>query len=108
MHRHWCEVRGHKYECSDPACLCPCGSPLERHDYTNCPIELRPCTAHREMATTMQSAETDCPEWLQSYEKSHKQQEAERLLKQLVFYNLRLLNDDVGAPIFRENFIVQS
>ena len=102
MHRHWCAVRGHKYDCNDPTCMCVCGRPMEKHDYTNCPIELRPCAAHRAMVPQMKAAEIDFPDWLDNYENTHQQEHAEHILMQLVFYDLELINDDIGAPIFKE------
>ena len=103
MHRHWCGVRAHRYECTDPTCMCPCGRPMERHDYTNCPIELRSCAAHQATMSLTESTEADYPDWLDNYENSHKQKHAEHILMQLVFYDLRLLNEDIGAPVFRES-----
>jgi hypothetical protein len=103
MHRHWCEVRAHKYECSDGACMCPCGSPMEAGDHSDCPVELRPCPEHRSpLLIKLSGGANSVPDWLQITEKSGKQQQAERILMQLVFYDLRLVNDDIGAPIFKE------
>lgn len=57
MHSHYCDAEGHDYECSDD-CECFCGLPMERHDYSDCPIQLRPCAEHepeheRRMAEVM-------------------------------------------------------
>ncbi len=47
MHRHYCDVAGHEYECSND-CECFCGLPMEGHDHSDCPIELRACAEHAE------------------------------------------------------------
>lgn len=46
MHKHYCDTAGHKYDCSDGSCECVCGLPMEGHDHSDCPIELRPCPEH--------------------------------------------------------------
>jgi len=45
MHRHFCEIAGHDWQCSDN-CECICGLPMEGHDHSDCPVELRPCPNH--------------------------------------------------------------
>lgn len=103
MHRHWCQSKAHRYQCADPACMCPCGSPLEAGDHSDCPIELRLCAEHCGPTLIKLSAGAgSVPDWLQTSEKSEKQEQAERILIQLVFYDLALVNDDVGAPVFKE------
>jgi hypothetical protein len=47
MHIHFCEVDGHEYECSGDSCECICGLPMEGHDHSDCPVELRPCPEHQ-------------------------------------------------------------
>ena len=47
MHRHFCDIAGHEYECSDESCGCICGIPMERGDHSDCPIELRVCPEHQ-------------------------------------------------------------
>ena len=46
MHKHWCDVVGHEYECADQSCGCVCGEQMEGHDHKDCPIELRACPEH--------------------------------------------------------------
>ena len=45
MHRHFCEIAGHDWQCRDN-CECICGLPMEGHDHSDCPVELRPCPNH--------------------------------------------------------------
>ena len=45
MHRHFCEIAGHDWQCSDN-CDCICGLPMNGNEHTDCPIELRPCLEH--------------------------------------------------------------
>jgi hypothetical protein len=45
MHRHFCEIAGHDWQCGDD-CECICGLPMEGHDHSDCPVELRPCSKH--------------------------------------------------------------
>ena len=45
MHTHFCEVVGHEWQCGDD-CICICGLPMEGHDHSDCPIELRACAEH--------------------------------------------------------------
>ena len=45
MHRHFCEIAGHDWQCRDN-CECICGLPMEGHDHSDCPVELRPCPDH--------------------------------------------------------------
>ena len=47
MHRHFCDVVGHDWQCGDD-CICICGLPMEGHDHSDCPIELRACAEHAE------------------------------------------------------------
>ena len=63
-HRHFCDCAGHDWQCGE-GCHCICGFPMERHDHSNCPVELRPCPEHaveqeRRMAEAM-SSEVDAP-----------------------------------------------
>ena len=46
-HRHCCYVTGHEYECGNN-CECICGLPMEGHDHSDCPVELRACAEHAE------------------------------------------------------------
>ena len=46
MHTHFCEVVGHEWQCGDD-CICICGLPMEGHDHSDCPVELRPCPEHK-------------------------------------------------------------
>lgn len=48
MHKHWCDVVGHEYQCADESCGCVCGEQMEGHNHENCPIELRACPEHPE------------------------------------------------------------
>ena len=57
MHKHHCDVTGHDFECSDD-CECICGLPMEGHDHSECPVELRPCPVHKD-ATEQQVAEVE-------------------------------------------------
>ena len=45
-HHHFCDAEGHEWECASPSCECICGLLMEGHDHSECPIELRACTAH--------------------------------------------------------------
>lgn len=45
MHKHFCEIAGHEWQCSDQ-CECICGMPMERHDHSDCPVMLLPCPKH--------------------------------------------------------------
>ena len=45
MHRHFCEVVGHDWQCGDD-CICICGLPMEGNDHSDCPVELRACAEH--------------------------------------------------------------
>jgi hypothetical protein len=45
MHRHFCDAEGHDWQCSGD-CECICGLPMEGHDHSECPVELRPCPEH--------------------------------------------------------------
>jgi hypothetical protein len=47
MHKHWCGDYGHYYECSDD-CECICGLPMDGHDHSDCPVELRACPKHKD------------------------------------------------------------
>jgi hypothetical protein len=44
MHRHACGV-GHYFECAAD-CECFCGLPMNGHDYSECPIDIRLCPEH--------------------------------------------------------------
>lgn len=44
-HRHWCDWAGHDWECGGD-CECCCGLPMEGHDHSGCPVELRACPEH--------------------------------------------------------------
>jgi hypothetical protein len=44
-HRHYCDYAGHDWQCSGD-CECCCGLPMERHDHSDCPVELRACPEH--------------------------------------------------------------
>jgi hypothetical protein len=46
-HRHHCCVSGHDFQCSDN-CDCICDLPMEGHDHSDCPVELRPCPEHKD------------------------------------------------------------
>ncbi len=45
MHRHFCDAEGHDWQCNAD-CECICGLPMEGHDHSECPVELRPCPEH--------------------------------------------------------------
>jgi len=45
MHRHYCEIEGHEWQCAED-CACICGLPMEENHHSECPIELRPCPEH--------------------------------------------------------------
>jgi len=46
-HRHYCCVEGHDWQCSDD-CNCICDLPMEGHDHSDCPVELRACPEHKD------------------------------------------------------------
>ena len=46
-HRHFCDFAGHDWECGAD-CECCCGLPMEGHDHSDCPVELRACGKHIE------------------------------------------------------------
>jgi hypothetical protein len=46
-HRHYCDYAGHDWQCSE-GCECICGLPMEGHDHSGCPVELRACPEHAE------------------------------------------------------------
>ena len=46
-HRHYCYVEGHDWQCNDD-CNCICDLPMEGHDHSDCPVELRPCPEHKD------------------------------------------------------------
>ena len=46
-HRHYCDFAGHEWECG-AGCECCCGLPMEGHDHSDCPVELRVCGEHSE------------------------------------------------------------
>jgi hypothetical protein len=60
VHKHFCEVVGHEWQCSEN-CECICGLPMEGHDHSDCPVELRPCPEHKPEAER-QMAEAISPE----------------------------------------------
>jgi hypothetical protein len=45
-HKHYCDVEGHEWQCSDSTCICICGEPMEEGDHSECPVELRACPEH--------------------------------------------------------------
>src|SRR5260370_40665500 len=58
-HRHYCDYSGHDWQCSEN-CECICGLPMQGHDHSDCPVELRACPEHapeeqRSMAEAMTS-----------------------------------------------------
>jgi hypothetical protein len=58
-HRHFCDFAGHNWQCVEQ-CHCICGLPMEGHDHSKCPVELRACSEHaaeqeRRMAEAMSS-----------------------------------------------------
>ncbi len=61
MHRHYCDVAGHEYECSNN-CECICGLPMEGHDHSDCPIELRACAEHAGQNGLTAEVESDAVE----------------------------------------------
>ena len=46
MHRHWCWVCEHFYDCGED-CFCICDLPMTGFDHGGCPVELRPCPEHK-------------------------------------------------------------
>jgi hypothetical protein len=46
MHTHGCLAEEHFFEC-DEDCECICGLPMNGNDHSDCPVELRPCPAHK-------------------------------------------------------------
>lgn len=47
LHRHWCEVYGHYYDCRREDCHCICGRSMQGPwDHSDCPVELKPCPEH--------------------------------------------------------------
>jgi hypothetical protein len=44
-HRHYCDFAGHDWQCGGD-CECICGLPMEGHDHSDCPVELRACPEH--------------------------------------------------------------
>jgi hypothetical protein len=45
-HRHFCDIGGHDYQCSDD-CSCICGLPMNGFDHSGCPVELKACPEHK-------------------------------------------------------------
>lgn len=45
MHKHFCEIAGHEWQCSDE-CECICGLPMNGNDHSDCPVMLLPCLKH--------------------------------------------------------------
>lgn len=48
-HKHYCDVEGHEWQCSDGSCECVCDLLMEQGDHSDCPIELRACPEHQDM-----------------------------------------------------------
>ena len=48
-HRHWCDVVGHYYQCSEEECVCICDLPMNGNDHSECPVELRTCHEHESL-----------------------------------------------------------
>jgi len=46
-HKHYCDVAGHEWVCTDITCECICGKLMEDGDHSECPIELRACPEHQ-------------------------------------------------------------
>ena len=46
-HKHYCDVGGHEWVCTDITCECICGKLMEDGDHSECPIELRACPEHQ-------------------------------------------------------------
>ena len=47
MHRHYCDVAGHEWQCGGN-CECICGLPMEQGNHSDCPVELRACPEHKD------------------------------------------------------------
>jgi len=63
VHKHYCGVTGHEYECSNEDCVCICDLPMEGHNHSNCPIELRDCPEHpADQERPMAEVESDAVE----------------------------------------------
>ena len=45
-HKHYCDVEGHEWQCTDSTCMCICDEPMEQGDHSECPVELRACPEH--------------------------------------------------------------
>jgi hypothetical protein len=91
MHRHWCSVEGHWYDCGE-SCVCECGRSMDEHDHSQCPVELRPCAEH---PVSVQSEATgELPSWFPTEEDRQKHQRKHQILKQLVFYDLSFFNEN--------------
>jgi len=60
MHKHFCEIAGHDWHCSDN-CECICGLPMNGNDHSECLVELRECP-EREFQQGQQMREEDLPE----------------------------------------------
>ena len=105
MHKHWCEVEGHWYDCIQP-CVCECGRSLEGNDHSGCCIELRACPEHQK-AVSVEAADENkfLADWFPTEEERRKHDHAQGILRQLVFYDLSLFNDDLdSAAFFEEDF----
>ncbi len=48
-HRHYCDVDGHEWRCTDAACECICAFLMEQGDHSECPVELRACPEHQDV-----------------------------------------------------------
>jgi hypothetical protein len=46
-HRHYCDVEGHEWGCTDSTCECICGGTMEDGDHSECAVELRDCAEHQ-------------------------------------------------------------
>ena len=46
-HKHYCDVEGHEWQCTDGTCECICGGLMEEIDHSECPVELRACPEHQ-------------------------------------------------------------
>jgi len=46
-HKHYCDVEGHEWQCSDGSCECVCDLLMEEGNHSECPIELRACPEHQ-------------------------------------------------------------
>ena len=56
-HRHYCDVEGHEWVCTDNTCECICNELMEDGDHTECPIELRACPEHHQQRPVLSDDE---------------------------------------------------